>query len=167
MTDLERLNKNKRIAETQKETRNKRQNQTCRVYTVKIQKNKLSRRQKEVLKGLFIEGKWCYNHILSLDDIYSFDSKEKTVLHYDKDKNEVISGYSYLPSSLRQTIHKNIKNSIHVLNTRKNRGYKVGPLKYISSLSSLEFKQLGITHKIEKMDKIKLLGIKGYLKTNG
>lgn len=164
---LKQHEKNKKIANTQKETRDKRRNQTCRVYTVKIQANKLSRLQKEQLKTLFIEGKWCYNHILSLDDIYSFKDEETSVLHYDKDHNEVTSEYKVLSRSLRQELSKTIKDNIKVLNTRKKRGFKVGKLKYISSLSSINFKQIGVTHKFERMNHIKLQGIKGYLKTNG
>ena len=65
---------------------------------------------------------------------------------------------------MRQTIHTQIKNSIRVLAVRKRKGLKVGPLKY---LKALEFKQYGVTHKIARMNRIKLQGIKGLIKVNG
>jgi hypothetical protein len=52
---------------------------------------------------LFVEGKWFYNHMLSmkkngikLRDINT--TKIKEVKHFDKDKNEIISKLEYLSS---------------------------------------------------------------------
>jgi len=52
---------------------------------------------------LFVEGKWFYNHILSmkkngikLRDINTTNIKD--VRHFDKDKNEVISQLNQLSS---------------------------------------------------------------------
>ena len=130
----------------------------------------LTARQKEELKMLFVEGKWCYNAILNYggsSSIFDYDTKSKTVVHKDKDGNDIECEYAYLPQSLRQTIHTQIKNSIRVLAARKKKGLKVGSLKYISELKALEFKQYGVTHKIPRMNRIKLQGIKGLLKVNG
>ncbi len=49
--------KNARIAGARAATFLKRKGQVCRVYTVKIQENKLSSRQKEELKMMFVEAK--------------------------------------------------------------------------------------------------------------
>ena len=162
--------KNMKIAKTMKATREKRVSQVCRVFQCKIQGNKLTARQKEELKMLFVEGKWCYNAILNFggsSSIFDYDTKSKTVVHKDKDGNDIECEYAYLPQSLRQTIHTQIKNSIRVLAVRKKKGLKVGPLKYISELKALEFKQYGVTHKIPRMNRIKLQGIKGLIKVNG
>ena len=43
----------------------KRKSQICRVYKVKIDESKLSRRQREELKMLFVEAKWFYNWLLA------------------------------------------------------------------------------------------------------
>ena len=57
--------KNSKIKETLAQTRAKRKSQVCRVFDLKIDKSKLSKRQKEDLKMQFVESKWLYNDILS------------------------------------------------------------------------------------------------------
>ncbi len=169
-TSTGRSDKNRRIADSMRATYAKREGQVCRVFQCKIQRNKLTAGQKEELKMLFVEGKWCYNAILNSGEsssIFDYDTKSKTVVHKDKDGNDIECEYAYLPQSLRQTIHAQIKNSIRVLAARKKKGLKVGSLKYISELRSLDFKQFGVTHKIPRMNRIKLQGIKGLLKVNG
>lgn len=44
----------------------KRQNQVLRTYECKIVEKRLTKRQKEELQMLFVEGKWFYNHVLGL-----------------------------------------------------------------------------------------------------
>ena len=152
------IENNRKIAQSKKATREKRESQVCRVFQCKIQRNKLTARQKEELKMLFVEGKRCYNAILNFGEtssIFDYDTKSKTVVHKDKDGNDIECEYAYLPQSLRQTIHTQIKNSIRVLASRKKKGLKVGPLKYISELKALEFKQYGVTHKIPRMNRMK------------
>ena len=57
--------KNANIKASMKETLNRRKSQFCRVYELKIQKNRLSAKQKKQLKMIFIEAKWIYNDILN------------------------------------------------------------------------------------------------------
>ena len=64
-TSTGRSDKNRRIADSMRATYAKRDGQVCRVFQCKIQRNKLTARQKEELKMLFVEGKWCYNAILN------------------------------------------------------------------------------------------------------
>ena len=142
-TSTGRSDKNRRIADSMRATYAKREGQVCRVFQCKIQRNKLTAGQKEELKMLFVEGKWCYNAILNSGEsssIFDYDTKSKTVVHKDKDGNDIECEY---------------------------KGLKVGSLKYISELRSLDFKQFGVTHKIPRMNRIKLQGIKGLLKVNG
>jgi hypothetical protein len=56
-TDEKRL----KIKESMQKTRAKRSKQVCRVFKVKIDYSKLSTRQKEQLKMMFVEGKWIKN----------------------------------------------------------------------------------------------------------
>ena len=65
MDESTRLEKNRRIAKSQKETRERRKNKDILVRTVKIQRNKLSHSQLEALERLFLEGKWFYNTALA------------------------------------------------------------------------------------------------------
>ena len=175
------IEKNRKIAQSKKATRERRESQVCRVFQCKIQRNKLTARQKEELKMLFVEGKWCYNAILNSGEsssILDYDlanhlqslimiPNRRPVVHKDKDGNDIECEYAYLTQSLRQTIHTQIRNSMRVLAVRKRKGMKVGHLKYISELKALEFKQYGVTHKIPRMNRIKLQGIKGLIKVNG
>ena len=172
MEDVARKAKNIMIADTMRATYAKRRGQICRVFTCKIQDNKLSNDQRTDLKMIFVEGKWLYNAIIAYGDregrsISDYDTKSTSVIHKDKDGNDVTSTYSYLPQSLRQTIHAGIKSSLRVLATMKKRGYKVGALKFISRLESVDYKQLGVTHKILGKNRVKLQGVKGIMKVNG
>ena len=60
-----RLDKNARIADTQRATYEKRKSQVCRVFQIKIQSNKLTVNQREELKRLFVDGKWCHKAIMA------------------------------------------------------------------------------------------------------
>ena len=57
--------KNSKIRDSLQATRAKRKSQICRVFDLKIDESKLSKRQKEDLKMQFVESKWLYNDILS------------------------------------------------------------------------------------------------------
>ena len=81
----------------------KRKHQVCKVFECKIVEKRLNNKQREELKMLFIEGKWFYNHVLSmkkngikLRDINTTSIKE--VKHFNKDGNEVVSQIQYLSS---------------------------------------------------------------------
>ena len=172
MEDTARSAKNTMIADTMRATYAKRKGQTCRVFQCKIQDNKLTAAQREALKMIFVEGKWLYNAILNHSDIDgnsidSYDTKKITVIHKDKDMNDVESEFRFLPQSIRQTIQAGMKSSVRSLAAKKKKGYKVGALKFISELNSVDYKQLGVTHKILGMNRIKLQGVKGMLKVNG
>ena len=69
MTEEQRLAKNTSIKEAMKATHEKRKSQVCRVFMLKVQKNKLSARQKEDFKMLFVEAKWLYNDILNYGSV--------------------------------------------------------------------------------------------------
>ena len=100
-TSTGRSDKNRRIADSMRATYAKREGQVCRVFQCKIQRNKLSARQKEELKMLFVEGKWCYNAILNFGEsapIFDYDTKSKTVVHKDKDGNDIEWSMPIFPS---------------------------------------------------------------------
>lgn len=158
------------IARTMAQTYEKRKAQKCRVFTCKIQSNRLTDLQRQQLKMIFVEGKWLYNAILNFgknNNISDYDTKSLTIVHRDKDGNDIVSEYKFLPQSVRQTILAKVKDSLRVLAVRKNKGYKVGVLKFKGKLESLTFKQFGVTHKIMELNRLKLQGVKGILKLNG
>ena len=95
--------KKSKIKMTKQATSLRRQHQVCKVYECKIVEKRLNAKQREELKMLFVEGKWFYNHVLSmkkngikLRDINTTSIKE--VKHLDKDGNEVVSKLQCLSS---------------------------------------------------------------------
>ena len=79
---------------------------------------------------MFVEGKWLYNYIVA--NIYENENfnlfefnplKMDKVLHKDKDGNDLLSEFEYLPSSVKQTILKQIQSSLKALKTLRTNGY--------------------------------------------
>ena len=154
--------KNKMIGDRGSLTRQKRKNQNCHTYQLKIVNSHLTSSQKEYLKKSFIESKWCYNYYLNQlnngTDINDINYKETIISHFDKDKNEIKSNIT-LGSSLRQTLISKMKQSLLSLSRLKKKGYKIGSLRFKSEINSITYRQYGITHKIMG-SRIKLQGCK-------
>ena len=112
MTEAERLEKNNRIREKGKQTREKRKSQVCRVYRVEIDISHLNETQKGHLKMLFVEAKWLYNDALTFmndHDISEYDTKVVTVHSLDKDRNPVLRpsvthDLQYISSQMKQSV---------------------------------------------------------------
>lgn len=170
MTDEKRLTKNENIKKSMRETCLRRMSQTCKVYTVKIDESRLSVRQAEQLKMLFVEAKWIYNDILNYsenNDILSYNTKIKNVDVLNKDKEKETRELKYIGSQMKQSVFANILSSIKMLSTKKKQGNKVGKLKYISEYKSLNLKQYGNTYKIYGNKRIKIQGVSGKIIVNG
>ena len=163
------MTKNEQIKQSLLKTREKRKSQRCKVYSIKIQTNKLSKKQREALKMMFVEGKWFWNYIVNFtetNDIKDVDLKIKSVKHFDKDHNEIISDFNYLSSQQKLGLYKNFISNIKTLSTLKKKGQKVGRIGYISELKSLPLVQYGITYKIIDHNKVKIVKI-GTVKVQG
>ena len=117
-------------------TKDKRKTQSCHVFQIKIQYNKLSKQRKFDLHTLFVEAKWLGNAILNHAEngnkISSYDTKQKTVIHLDKDKNHIESEFRILGSQIRQSVLESKLASIKSLAAKKKKGSKVGKLKFKS-----------------------------------
>lgn len=173
MTEQEKIDKNLRIKESISATRSKRASQVCRVVTVKIQENKLNKVQKDFLKMCFVEAKWLYNYILNLsqnEDNPIFDLKYNDidiVTHFDKDKNVLESKLTHLSSQMQQNVLSGILQNIKSLSKLKEKGNKVGQLKFISEYKSIDLKQHNVSYKIVSKNKVKIQGLKKPVKVNG
>ena len=82
--------KKSKIRESKRLTSLRRQDQVVKVFECKIVEKKLNSRQREELERLFLEGKWFYNHILSMkrNGVHLRDintTSIKTVRKLDKD----------------------------------------------------------------------------------
>ena len=168
------MDKNAKIKASILKTREKRSRQKCIVLKFKINESKLSKKQKNELRMMFVEGKRFYNYIVSKLQEKDFSLSNfnplsiKEVEHLDKDRNKVISKIEYLPAACKQTIDKQIISSLKTLRTLRKRGFqKHGSLKFISELSSLDLRQYGITHQIRSSTTMKLQGISKKVKVSG
>ena len=81
----------------------RRQHQVCKVYECKIVEKHLNNNQKEELKMLFVEGKWFYNHVLSMKkngiNLRNINTTSiKDVKHFAKDGNKITTKLKHLSS---------------------------------------------------------------------
>ena len=71
--------KNQRIKATLKDTKERRTQMKCRVYTVKLDRSHLNQDSLTRLKLLFLEAKWLYNYCVGHPNVFSIDDKVKEV----------------------------------------------------------------------------------------
>jgi len=153
--------------ESIKLTKDKRKSQICKVYQIKVDYSKLSKHTRNQLKSLFIEGKWLYNSVLNFEDIKFYDTKTKEVSIKVKDTFETRK-LNTLSAQMKQGIKDRIFCSILNLSKKKQKGYRVGRLKFTSKLYCIPLKQFNNTYKLDKEHNfIKLQGIKQKLKVSG
>jgi len=131
-----------------KKTKEKRKHQVCRVFKLKLDKDKLTQAKLAYFNLLFEDAKLVYNHILSLPDVFQFDSKVSQVNALDKDRNPIVKDLSVISSQMKQSIHRRIISSIKSLSTKK-RSEKVGKVKFRSNVNSITFDQFGMTYKLD------------------
>ena len=170
MTEEQRLEKNNNIKKSMQETCLRRMSQICKVFVVKIDESRLSNKQSEQLKMLFVEAKWMYNDALTFskeNNIADYDTKIKAVTVFNKDREPETRELKYIGSQMKQSVLAGMLSSIKSLAARKKNGGKVGALKYISNYPSLNLKQYGNTYKIYSHNKIKIQGISKKITVNG
>jgi len=154
------MRKAERIKETLKQTKERRKNQVCKVYQLKLQN--LSIADVETFARMFLEAKWLYNYIVADVDnrlnSKTWKLKEveiKTPNGFESRKIEVLS------SQIRQGIVERIKNNLKALKKLKKQGYRVGKLDFKSEISSIPLKQYGNTYKVDRdKNRVKIQGIK-------
>lgn len=92
----------------------------------------------EYFDRLFLEAKWYYNTILASDDLFKFDTKSKTV--YLTEDKTITETTRYLSSQMRQEIKDRILSNIKGLSKSKNRGNRIGHLKFRKFVNSIPIK---------------------------
>ncbi len=159
--------KKKKIQKTLKQTKERRNSMTCKVIECKVVSNSLSNSVKKQLHQLFLESKWLYNSILASEDIFKFNTKINSVSIKVKDSFEQ-RNLEQISAQMKQGIHTRIFSSMSTLKALKQKGYKIGKLKFKSEINSIPLKQHTQTFTILKNQKrIKIQGIKKPLKVNG
>ena len=155
--------RNRKIRENGKATRERRSQMDCRVISVKVQENRLSKAKLEKIKRCFLEGKWLYNAVaatetLSLEDMSSVQIKVNNIF----ETRELIT----LSVHMKQSIVDSVKQNIFSLSKAKNKGIKVGRLRFKKECNEINLKQFGHTYDIKGKNKIRVQNI-GILVVNG
>ena len=121
---------------------------------------------------LFAEAKWVRNSLISQlnsgRNISEFSYKYfKTVVHYDKDGNEVISEVKQLKTSMRDEVVIEVKNNIKALSSSKKRGKTVGRLKFESEHKRIHLRQYKVTHEITGPNTVRIQGLSHEVRVAG
>ena len=156
--------KNLKIKDTLRTTKERRSNMDCRVFSVKIQENRLSRAKYEKIIRCFLEGKWVYNAALSFDGDFP-RSGIKTVLvkvNNTFEEREI----KFLSAQMKQDVVDSVKQDVFNLSKAKKKGLKVGGIRYKKECNEINLKQFGNTYKIKSHNKISVQNI-GVLVVNG
>ena len=135
----------------------------CRVFSVKVQENRLSCAKEEKLNRCFLEAKWLRNAVLSTDSLSLEDTSTVQVKVNGKFEAREISNLS---SQMKQSVVDSIKQDVFNLAKAKKAGLKVGRLKYKKECNEINLKQFGNTYKIKSHNKISVQNI-GVLVVNG
>lgn len=117
--------RNHKIRETGKATRERHSHMDCRVISTKIQENRLSRAKLGRIKRCFLEGKWLYNAVVASETLTLEDTS--TVQIKVKDSFEVRE-IRNLSSQMKQSVVDNAKTNVSNLVKAKSKGLKVGRL---------------------------------------
>ena len=144
---MDREEKNNRIREKGKATRERHADMLCRCYEVKVDSSKMSRKQKDDVNTLFREAKWLHNAYLADMDNVSWKDTSVTVKagdHFEQRDLTVIG------SQIRQSVITEVKNSLKALSSSKKKGNKVGALKFKTVFNSVELSQYHVTYDIDK-----------------
>lgn len=155
--------RNRKIKESGKATRERRANMDCRVFSVKIQENKLSKAKLEKLQRCFLEAKWLYNAILATETLTLEDTSSVQVKVKDAFEEREIK---CLSSHMKQSVADSVKTNVSNLSKAKKHGLKVGGLKFKKECNEINLKQFNKTYKLKSKNKINIQNI-GVLVVNG
>jgi len=160
------LTKNKTIKATLKATKERRKSQTCKTFEVKIDMSHLNTHSQEHLKRLFLEAKWLYNYILSQNRVFDMDYKLSEVPVKVKDVFKTRK-LAHLSAQMKQSIISRTMDNIRGLARLKEKGRKIGALKFKSYVNAIPLKQYGNTYNILNEKYIRIQRIKQQLRVNG
>ena len=161
--------KRNKIKNSLRITRERRKTQNVIVLKLKIDNDKLNNKSIKTLNTIFLEAKWLYNYVINKEfnnDIFNIDSKIKNVNVYVKDHYETRE-LKYLSSQMKEEIINRGIDNIRGLHKLKEKGFKIGKLKFKSFITSIPLNQYTITYKIINNNYIKIQNIKQLLKVNG
>jgi len=167
---LDQAAKNKKIKAALKKTRDRRKNQVCRSYELKIDRSHLTTETQRHLVRLFLEAKWFYNNLIAQgkanrDGLWNADYKVPKVMVKRKGVFEE-RDLLHLSSQMKQEIIGRAKDNIVGLSRLKKKGRRVGSLKFTGRVHSIPLNQYGVTYRINN-NRIHIQKIKQPLRVRG
>ena len=161
---MDRLAKNQKIKETGKATRERRKDMLCRVFEVKADLSRMSKSQRNDVNTLFREAKWFRNAYLGDNGLSDKSRSVKVKVKDIFEEREI----TLLGSQIKQSIISEVKDSIRGLAMLKEKGHKVGALKFKSVCNCVNLKQFHVTYDIDKdRSRIRVQGIRKPFKVRG
>ncbi len=156
------LEKRQKIKESLRKTKEKRKNQMVKVFQLKISYSNLNQHQKQWLERIFLEAKWLYNYCLAdIPNRLNSQTEKTKQVEVKTLQGLKIREINCLSSQMKQGILDRIKKNLIDLSKAKQKGIKVGKLKFKSQVKSIPLKQNNITFKVLKdKNRIKLQGLK-------
>ena len=155
--------KNSKIKDTLRATKERRSQMDCRVFSVKVQENRLSRAKDEKLNRCFLEAKWLRNAVVAAENLFLEDTSSVQVKVNDLFETREIKNLS---SQMKQSVVDRVKTDVCNLSKAKKAGLKVGKLQFKKECNEINLKQFGNTYKIKSHNKISVQNI-GILVVNG
>ena len=163
-----RFTKNKKIRETGMTTRKRRASMVCKVRDLKIVSNKLSGQQKEALARIFLEYKWIRNAALAAErfDVSFLKDLGGRISVKLPDGSFEEREIVWLGSRMQQSAIQQLATDRKSLAASKSHGHKIGKLKFVSEVASIDLAQFGKTWRFSG-DRVAIQKIPGKLKVRG
>lgn len=155
--------RNRKIRENGKATRERHSKMDCRVFSVKIQENRLSHAKFEKIFRCFLEGKWLYNAVVAAENLFLEDTSSVQVKVNDSFETREINTLS---AQMKQSVVDSAKQAVFNLSRAKKKGLKVGRLQFKKECNEINLKQFGTTYSIKGKNKIHIQRI-GVVVVNG
>ena len=155
--------RNRKIRENGKATRERRSHMDCRVISTKVQENRLSKAKLEKLKRCFPEAKWLYNAVIASETLTIENTSTVQVKVKDVFEEREIK---CLSAQMKQSVMESVKTNTSNLSKAKKKGLKVGRLQFKKECNEINLKQFGQTYAIKGKNKIRVQNI-GILTVNG
>lgn len=166
--------KKAKIKASLSETREKRKSQVCRVFKVKIQQNRLSKKQKEELKMIFVEAKWVRNYIIGLikdgtkwSELPVIHSKTEIPVKTKKGVFENRQLRFISASQIQEVIDEVKANLKSIITNTKRKNIKHGELNFVSEVKSVGMKQYKMTYSFKGRTGMKIQGVSKKVHVNG
>ena len=154
--------------EKRKETKKRHENMVVKVYEVKIDDSKLTKRKKDYFNGIFRESKWIRNYFLGQGILFSecdCTIDEVTIKVGDHFETRELQ---FLSSQMKQGEREQLIKDCKTLKALKEAGFKIGPLKFKPYRNAINLNQHGVTYTLDiEHNQVHFQKLKGWVKVHG